>query len=613
MSAYKCSKNRLARFFKNSRDKWKTRAKKYQKKIRSLQIKVRDLTESRSYWKNRAKQAEEKSRTIEKEYSRFLPQDQPNTKEDDSDSTGSETKSATPRDENAKEGKPIPYNSLVLASDEAALQIPYGHMYPLFVIQFAVEQIINSFSSLRGCQHALECLPNIPVPSFTTIQDWVLRLGLYEIRRSLERRTDWICFIDMTIELGKAKFLLIVGIPEANLPIVTLSSTGEKCSSYTLSHHDIEVLTIEVMRNPTGETIHRCLETLSRKIGSPLQIIGDHGSDIHKGVKLFLESHEDTIYTYDITHKMALLLKHELKGDERFQAFMEKCAITLRKVQQTELNCIKPPAQRKKSRFHNIDTHVKWAENVLGYGGGGDFSALGTRFIMDAKTYCIAWKMLDAQSRRALCRMPWTTYETKEEFIHTIITHLGDECSERNVELICQAADEGKRRFEEYLGWVVGYRADIALYSQFIEIANAAEKQVKDRGLNRESKILFEESMMDKVFLPRAQLFKKKVVDYLSEEGGRIPKGQTLLGTSDVLESIIGKYKQFSARSPLREIGKRILAIPLFTVNMVSEFVKMAMESVRGIDVDDWAKRTFGKSPIAKRRAILGPKSRNRT
>ena len=613
MSAYKCSKSRLARFFKDSRDKWKTRAEKYQKKIRSLQIKVRDVTESRSYWKDRAKQAEEKNRTIEKEHGYFLPQGQPNTKEDDIDSTGPETKSTTPRDENAKKGELITYNSLILVPDEAALQIPYGHMYPLLVIQFAVEQIINSFSSLRGCQHALECLPNIPVPSFATIQDWVLRLGLYEIRKPLERRTDWIYFIDMTIELGKAKFLLIVGIPKANLPIVTFSSTGERCSSYTLRHHDIEVLAIEVMQNPTGEMVHQCLENLSQKIGPPLQIIGDHGSDIHKGVKLLLENHEDTIYTYDITHKMSLLLKHELKDDERFQAFMEKCAITLRKVQQTELNCIKPPAQRNKSRFHNIDTHVKWAEDVLGYQGGGDFSTLGTQFIMDAKTFRVAWKMLDAKSRTVLCRMPWTTYETKEEFVHAFITHLGDEFSERNIELICQAADEGKRRFEEYFGWVVGYQADIALYSQFIEIVKVAEKQVKGQGLNRESKILFEQSMMGKVFLPGAQHFKKNVIDYLSEECGHIPKGQTLLGTSDVLESIIGKYKQFAARSPLREIGKRILAIPLFTVDMVGELVKTAMESVRGIDVNDWAKRTFGKSPLAKRRAVLGPRNRNRS
>jgi hypothetical protein len=613
MYDYKCSNSRLARFFKDSRDKWKIRAEKYQEMIRSLKVKVRDLQNSRDHWKIKARLAEDERYAIEQEYNNLLAQDQNDKKESDSSPVGPEVESTTPRDAHVKNGESTRYNNLALVPDQEALQRPYGHMYPLFVMQFGIDQLINSFSSLRGCQHALESLLKCSVPSFTTIQNWVFRLGYYEVHRPREWRADRIYLIDMTIELGKKKCLLIVGIPQANLPIITYSSTGERSNSYAIRHQDIEVLAVEVLNNPTGEIIHQCIENLSQKIGPPLQIVSDHGSDIHKGIGLFLQNHEDTVYTYDVTHKMALLLKHELKDDERFQDFMGKCETTLRRVQQTELNCIKPPVQRTKSRYHNIDTHVKWAEAMFRYQARNDYSTFGTGFIMDATTFDFTWQILVPQSRSMLPQVPWKRYPTKQAFIDQIITHLGDKLSEQNIEQICKVADEGQRRFEEYFDWIAEYKNDIALYSQFIEIVNVAEKQIKNEGLNCKSKMMFEESIAGKVFLPRAKCFKDSVVDYLLEEGGQIPKGQVLLGTSDILESIIGKYKQFSARSPLREIGKRILAIPLFGVDIVSGLVRKAMEIVRETDVDNWAKRTFGKSSITKRRELLGKTTRNRT
>lgn len=60
MQEFKSPSSRLARLFHKSRDKWKQRALEKQKKLRALEIKVRDLSTSRDYWKNRAKIAEEK-------------------------------------------------------------------------------------------------------------------------------------------------------------------------------------------------------------------------------------------------------------------------------------------------------------------------------------------------------------------------------------------------------------------------------------------------------------------------------------------------------------------------------------------------------------------------
>ena len=56
---FKSPTSRLARLFRAGRDNWKEKALEKQKKLRALEIKVRDLSASREYWKNRAIAAEQ--------------------------------------------------------------------------------------------------------------------------------------------------------------------------------------------------------------------------------------------------------------------------------------------------------------------------------------------------------------------------------------------------------------------------------------------------------------------------------------------------------------------------------------------------------------------------
>jgi hypothetical protein len=43
------------------------------------------------------------------------------------------------------------------------------------------------------------------------------------------------------------------------------------------------------------------------------------------------------------------------------------------------------------------------------------------------------------------------------------------------------------------------------------------------------------------------------------------------LGTSDIIESVFGKYKSFAAKTPIRDIGKTILTIPVLSVEVTTE------------------------------------------
>jgi hypothetical protein len=74
---------------------------------------------------------------------------------------------------------------------------------------------------------------------------------------------------------------------------------------------------------------------------------------------------------------------------------------------------------------------------------------------------------------------------------------------------------------------------------------------------------------------------------------------------------IFGKYKHYTANSPLKEVGKMILTIPLCVTQITSQLVKKAMEYVSTMDVKKWADQVFGPSALSKRREAFKLKKRD--
>ena len=53
---------------------------------------------------------------------------------------------------------------------------------------------------------------SLPTPDFTTIRQWFLKLGIFELTKSKEQRTDWIFIVDTILERGTKKCFLVLGL-----------------------------------------------------------------------------------------------------------------------------------------------------------------------------------------------------------------------------------------------------------------------------------------------------------------------------------------------------------------------------------------------------------------
>lgn len=572
MIDYKSSSSRLARFFKDSRDGWKQKALKRQERLRATDVKVRDLTKSRDKWKLEAKEAKKRLEQLEKEVEKKRVEEE--------------------KKDNA---------SIVKAGDESMSATPVGHHYPSHVMLVGIKQVIYGLSSLRGSERIFEVFAqfsDMPIPNFNSVRSWIFRLGLYLTKQKQAWQDDWIFILDHTVKLGQRKCLLILGIREEQL----------KANKYALRHQDVTVLGMDVVTSSTGEIVKEQLKRVSETVGTPKQILSDHGSDIKKGVQSYQKENPDTIYTYDITHKMAALLKAELHTDERWNSFLKQCGQARTSLKQTNLHFLLPPRQRTKARYSNIAPRIEWGQKIIAYQQQGGYSQIDPAFILDQQTIEAVENELGHAAVLPLIQSMTTgepkTYVNQEEFTKNIVSLVGDEEVQRMESTIYLAAAQGRRRFERKLGWIAEYKDDLAIYVQMNKLITIAEEQVKQNGLNQMSCQTFENNIANISSSPRVESLAQKISQYLKTEGAQIPDGQTLLGTSDVIESIFGKYKYLSSECPLRDMGKMILTIPVFTTELTCELVKTAMESVQALDVEKWADDLLGKSSLSKRRIL---------
>ena len=116
-----------------------------------------------------------------------------------------------------------------------------GHVYPLLLVRLALTWACEAHTSYRGIALIFASLRGVVAavgPCAETIRLWLLRVGLFLLRRPLPRCLDWVFLVDLTIQLGTHKCLVILGVP-----LSQLRRTG-----YSPDHHDVHVLSLHVLR-----------------------------------------------------------------------------------------------------------------------------------------------------------------------------------------------------------------------------------------------------------------------------------------------------------------------------------------------------------------------------
>ena len=417
-------------------------------------------------------------------------------------------------------------------------QVPFHHTYSIGHIHLFLLLVLSSSTSLRAASRVIEILTSffglrLSVPSWYTGRLWLLRLGYYKLTRKKQKAADWIWIIDHTIQWGSEKCLVILGLRQRDLPI----------AETILNHEDVEPIAMFPVTSSNGQIVYQQLEEAIEHTGVPKEIISDHGSDLKKGIEIFCRQHPQTCFIYDIKHKVAAILKRELKDDPEWNEFVKLANETRRKVQQTSLAALAPPNQRTKSRYMNVDKLLNWA--------------------MDA-----------------LCFIDQQQHAANEQF--------------------------DSQQVEAKLSWLAEFRESLLEWQEMMQIVKLAEDFIKFVGIYRDCHIDLMQVEGFEAHRKRPKRLREELLDFIAEQSQWAKPNERFLGSSEVIESVIGKLKNMESDQSKSGFTGLLLSLAAMVSKTTEDVIYKAIESVPTKRVHEWVKENIGKSVQFKRKEVFG-------
>ena len=309
-----------------------------------------------------------------------------------------------------------------------------------------------------------------------------------------------------------------------------------------LEHGDMTLLNLTPMEKSSGRRVWEALEATAQITGPPRAVVSDGGTDLKRGMELLREVHPQVRHQHDMKHKNALLLKRELQRDSRWDQFVKQATRTKLATTQTSLAFLNPPGLKTKARYMNLDTLVRWGERALAY--------------------------LDASD------------------------HVPDLPVDRDT-------------LQEKLGWLRSYRPALRRWAELLAIARTAEKLVQG-GIHRSLCDELQTQLRTMGTTPAGRRMRDAVLAFLAEQAAGLCVDERLIGSTEVLESIIGKYKRLQSSYSKGGMTAMLLSIGTMLGKLTPRTIKRALETIRTTDVDTWCTQHLGVTLQSQRRLAVG-------
>ena len=147
------------------------------------------------------------------------------------------------------------------------------------------------------------------------------------------------------------------------------------------------------------------------------------------------------------------------------------------------------------------------------------------------------------------------------------------------------------------------FKAFLTTFVRNTTCLNEVMRMVKTQGLSVASIQACQERLDD---LPARSPLRKEVSHSLQQYRPVVESTDSpLLGSSDVIESLIGKAKQRLEANGRSELNKSILLIPCMCGELTQDLVAEALTTVRVQDVTTWVSETVGETMQSIRRREL--------
>lgn len=162
---------------------------------------------------------------------------------------------------------------------------------------------------------------------------------------------------------------------------------------------------------------------------------------------------------------------------------------------------------------------------------------------------------------------------------------------------ILKYLDSGKsnKLENEKLSWVIKYREQLIIYQEMAFFFDISTKEVREHGYCQKTLSTLKEKESLISCSERSLCFFRKILEIIEQEVNKVTQG-SLLGCSEVIESVFGKYKHLEKQYSSGGLTSLVLGLPALLGKMSTETLKSAMEQISIGKVKEWIKTNLGET-----------------
>ena len=308
-----------------------------------------------------------------------------------------------------------------------------------------------------------------------------------------------------------------------------------------LRHEDLSLLNLTPMTTASKQAVAKELKRTASKVGLPTAVLSDEGAELKSGMAIFQGQLPDETprlpHVHDIKHKAAILLKNELAATDAWDSFVQRLTRTKVNVTLTSLAFLNPPRLRNKARFMNLASIVKWGTRVL-------------RFVKAPRDFPDDPIDID--------------------------------------------------KLEDKLGWLRGYQKSLREWDELLTVIEAAEDYVRRKGYHRRAPGELAKTLKPLAKKTSSKRLSKGLLVFVQQESRKLKKGQRVLGHTEVLESLLGKYKQIQGRHSQGGMTASLLNIGAAVTERTPDTIKCALERTPVNSIYKWVRENLGQTIASK-------------
>ena len=311
----------------------------------------------------------------------------------------------------------------------------------------------------------------------------------------------------------------------------------------TLRIQELRVLAVIPGTNWKREDVRREYGKLAKQIGAPRYLIIDGAVELRESADVLETPGKKLVILRDMKHYAANTFEKLIGKSDRFCQYLSKIGRARCAIQQTELSHFTSPAQKPKARFMNLGPTLRWGQMVLHH-------------LSDC--HSISRKGITAQ------------------------------------------------RMNDKLGWVRGFRTDLACWSRCQEVMQASLKFINRQGLYRGAAAKLKERL-DCLASEHSQhcelsvTMASKLIGFVKESEAELDDGERTWLSTENLESSFGLFKRLEGQHSKGGFTSLVAAMPMLLTDWTPELVRKSLSAISVAQMKQWLKNQLGTTLTSKR------------